>query len=246
MCVGRAVSVAPGSQLGVPVGVRANLAAAIHRGRFDVVHGMEPALPSLSYLGLLDTTTLTAATFFSPDRLGYPPRKPQREKLLARIDALLATSSETADAASQRFPGSYTVIACGFDPLLFAPAAKRQLIVVESVPTRYAEGRAVLRALRTIPGWELVLARATRLAGRPTIPPGLRGRVHVRTVTHRDARAALLAEAAIVVLAPGGSDRLRLEAQACGCAIVEPGESRDTAELTAHQVAPSYGRPGGG
>jgi predicted metal-dependent phosphoesterase TrpH len=236
VCVGRAVSFAPGSQLGVPVGVRANLAAAIHSGRFDVVHGMEPALPSLSYLGLLDATTLTAATFFSSERLGFPTRKPQRERLLARIDALLATSSETADAAAQRFPGDYRVVTCGVDPTLFTPVTKRQLIVLESVPSRYAEGRAVLRALRTLPDWELVLARATRLAGRPTIPPGLRGRVHVRTVMNRDARAAVLAEAAIVVLAPGGSDRLRLEAQASGCAIVEAGELRETAELTAQRV----------
>jgi predicted metal-dependent phosphoesterase TrpH len=237
VCVGRAVPVTPASTLGVPVGIRANLAAAIHRGRFDVVHGMEPALPSLSYLGLLDARTLTAATFFSADRLGYPTRKPQRERLLARIDTLLATSAATADAAAERFPGDYRVVSPGVDPDLFAPTSKRRLIVVECLPGRFAEARAVLRELRGLDDWELVLARATRLAGRPTIPPGLRGRVHVRTVMRPSARAALLAEAAIAVLGPGGSDRFRLEASAAGCAIVESGRTRDTADQTARDVA---------
>ena len=61
------------SQLGVPVGVQANLALALAQGQFDVVHGFEPGLPSLSYLALRDTDALAVATFVSPNRLGYPP-----------------------------------------------------------------------------------------------------------------------------------------------------------------------------
>ena len=41
--------------MGVPVGVRASLSLALARGRFDVVHGFEPGLPSLSYLALRDS-----------------------------------------------------------------------------------------------------------------------------------------------------------------------------------------------
>ena len=36
-----------------------------------------------------------------PDRLAYPPAKTQREKLLARIDALVATSEHARDAAAE-------------------------------------------------------------------------------------------------------------------------------------------------
>jgi hypothetical protein len=46
--------------------------------------------------------------------------------------------------------------------------------------------------------------------------------VHVRTAVRSEARAELLREAAIVVPSPDGLERLRLEAAAAGCAVVEP------------------------
>src|SRR3954469_141600 len=100
VALGPAVPISRRSQMGVPVGVRANLAVALAAGGFDVVHGFEPGLPSLSYLALRDSSDLAAATFFSPERLGYPPGRAQRERLLGRVDALLATDDETASAAA--------------------------------------------------------------------------------------------------------------------------------------------------
>src|SRR5207244_10667073 len=122
------------SRIGVPVGARANLSLALALGHFDVVHGVEPALPSLSYLALRDSQALTVATFVSPDRLGYPPGRAQRERLLARLDALVATSPATAGAAAFRFPGPYTAVSAGVDLDLFAPRPKRQLAVAEWRP----------------------------------------------------------------------------------------------------------------
>src|SRR5205807_9148984 len=86
IALGPAIPISRRSRMGVPVGVRANLSLVLARGGFDVVHGFEPALPSLSYLALRDSDALTAATFFSPERLAYPPGRAQRERLLARID----------------------------------------------------------------------------------------------------------------------------------------------------------------
>src|ERR671932_1713051 len=131
IAVGPAVPVSRRSRIGVPVGVRANLALALARGSFDVVHGFEPALPSLSYLALRDSHALAVATFLSAERLAYPPGKPQRERLLSRIDALLATSPDLAEAARERLPGDYRVIFPGVDTDLFRPGAKRDLIVLE-------------------------------------------------------------------------------------------------------------------
>src|ERR671931_556 len=54
VALGPAVPISRRSRMGVPVGVRANLAVALAAGRFDVVHGFEPGLPSLSYLALRD------------------------------------------------------------------------------------------------------------------------------------------------------------------------------------------------
>ena len=92
IALGPAVPVSRRSRIGVPVGARANLTLALARGGYDVVHGFEPGLPSLSYLALRDSRALAVATFLSPERLGYPPGRAQRERLLGRIDALVATS----------------------------------------------------------------------------------------------------------------------------------------------------------
>src|ERR687887_1704823 len=147
IALGPAVPVSRRSRIGVPVGVRANLALALSRGSYDIVHGLERALPSLSYLALRDSHALGVATFLSAERLGYPPAKPQRERLLSRIDALLATSPEVAEAAAMRLPGDYRIVSVGVDPELFEPARKRKLIVLEwraaeRPPARARETRA--------------------------------------------------------------------------------------------------------
>src|ERR687888_2076965 len=151
IALGPALPVSRRSRIGVPVGVRANLALALQRGSFDIVHGFEPALPSLSYLALRDSHALGVATFLSAERLGYPPGRPQRERLLSRIDALLATSPAVAPAAAERLPGDYRVVFPGVDVELFEPAAKRKRIVLEWRPTERPLTRSVLRELRQLP-----------------------------------------------------------------------------------------------
>jgi predicted metal-dependent phosphoesterase TrpH/glycosyltransferase involved in cell wall biosynthesis len=237
VALGPAVPISRRSRMGVPVGARANLALALALGRFDVVHGFEPGLPSLSYLALRDAQALTVATFLSLERLGYPPGRAQRERLLGRLDALVATSEETAEAAAVRFPGPYRVVAEGVDLELFRPGEKRNLIVLEWRPNERALVRGVLRELGELPGWELVLLRTKPLTGRPTIPRALRGRVHVRTARDGAARASVLADAAMFVPALAGLQRVRLEAAASGCAIACPSGLREQPELAGAEVA---------
>ncbi len=212
--------VARRTHMGVPVGVRASLTHALVNGRYDIVHGFEPGLPSLSYLALLAAESLTVATFLSPDRLAYPPRRAQREKLLARVDALLATSAEAAAAARERFPGHYRVVPEGVDTALFTPGRKRRLAVLEWRPGERPHVRSVLRALAGKPGWELVLLRAGPGA-RPVVPRRLKDRVTVRTARDAASHAAVLSEAALFVPALEGSTRLRLEAAASGASIAD-------------------------
>jgi len=237
IAVGPAVPISRRSQMGVPVGVRANLALALAAADYDVVHGFEPGLPSLSYLALRETDALAVATFVSPDRLGYPPARTQREKLLARIDALVALSPAARDAAAERFPGDYLVLSPGFDPSLFAETAKAKQIVVELRPNERPLARAVIRSLRELPGWEGVLLRVTPLIGRPAIPRDLATRVRVRTARDGAARAALLAETAIFVPGVAGLARTLLEAKAAGCAIVHPPGVSEQPELAAAATA---------
>ncbi len=237
IAVGPAVPISRRSQMGVPVGVRANLSLALAQGRYDVVHGFEPGLPSLSYLALRDTGALTVATFSSPERLSYPPARSQREKLLGRLDALVALSERVRDAATERFPGDYRLVSPGIDPALFSPVAKRRLIVVELRPNERAVARGVLRALRELPGWEAVLLRTKPLVARPAIPRDLANRVRVRTARDGASRAVLLNETAIFVPGLDGLARVLLEAQAAGCAIAAPRGVEEQPELAGASVA---------
>ena len=236
IALGPAMPVSRRSRIGVPVGVRANLSLALARGRYDVVHGFEPGLPSLSYLALRDAHALAVATFLSRERLGYPPGRAQRERLLGRIDALLATSEATAEAANVRLPGDYRVLSAGVDTELFRPTEKANLVVFEWRPGERALHRAVTRALRQLPGWELVLLRTKPLAGRPTISRSLRGRAHVRTLRDGPARSSLLNRTAIFVPGFDGLDRVRLEALAAGAAVVSPPGVEEQPELAAAEV----------
>jgi hypothetical protein len=237
IAIAPAVPISRRSRMGIAVAARANLDVALALGRYDVVHGFEPGLPSLSYLALRDAQSLTAATFFSAERLGYPPGRTQRERLLARLDALLAVSSEVADAAAARFPGDYMLVSAGVDLDLFRPGEKRRRIVLEWRPAERQLARAVIRGLGELEGWELVLLRTKPLAGKPYIPLALRDRVEVRTARDGPARAPLLAEAAIFVPALGGLARVSLEAAASGAAFASPPGVREQPALAAAAVA---------
>jgi predicted metal-dependent phosphoesterase TrpH len=237
VALGPAVPISRRSRIGVPVGIRANLSLALALGRFDVVHGFEPGLPSLPYLALRDAEAFAVATFLSPERLSYPPGRAQRDRLLARVDALVATSEDAAAAAAARFPGDYDVISEGVDLDLFAPGTKRQLVVVEWRPNERALVRGVLREFAELPEWELVLLRTKPLTGRPTVPRVLRERVHVRTGRDGTTRAPLLSEASIFVPAVDGLRRVRLEAAASACAVASPRGAREQPELFGAEAA---------
>jgi predicted metal-dependent phosphoesterase TrpH len=236
VALGPAVPISRRSRVGVPVGVRDNLALALERGRFDVVHGFEPGLPSLSYLALRDADSLAVATFLSPERLAYPPSKAQRTRLLGRIDALLATSEETAAAAAERFPGDYRIVSEGVDVSLFEPLPKTNRIVLEWRPNERPLARAALHELDGLTEWKLLLLRTKPLSGRPYVPRALAGRVDVRTARDGPSRAQLLNGASIFVPASNGLHRARLEAAAAGCAIAAPNGVAQQPQLAAAEM----------
>jgi len=237
IALGPAIPVSRRSQMGVPVGVQANLAQALAQGRYDVVHGFEPGLPSLSYLALRDANALAVATFASPNRLGYPPGRSQRARLLGRLDALIALTETARFAAEERFPGDYRLLSPGVDRQLFAPLPKQQKIVLELRPNERIVPRGVLHELRDLDGWELVLLRTRPLIARPAIPRAVAGRVHVRTARDGVARAAVLNDAAIFVPGVDGLPRVSLEAAAAGCAIARPNGLETQPELAVAATA---------
>ena len=237
IALGPSVPISRRTSMGVPVGSRASLTIALTRGSYDVVHGFEPGLPSLSYLALRHARTISVASFFSPERLGYPPSKAQRERLLGRIDALVASSPEVAEAAAERFPGDYRVLSPGVDTKVFRPGRKRRLIVLEWRGLERQLARSVIRMLDELPGWELVVLRTRPFSGRPYVPRRLARRVHSRLARSPAERARLLAEASIFVPALEGSARLALEADAAGAASATPPHREEQPELVGAAVA---------
>ncbi len=237
IAIGPAVPISRRSTMGVPVGWRANLAIALARGAYDVVHGFEPGLPSLSYLALRAARGISVASFFSSERLGYPPGRAQRARLLGRIDALVASSPTVAAAAGERFPGDYRIVSPGVDTDIFRPGRKEQLIVLEWRGLERQVARGVIRMLDELPGWELSLLRTRPLSGRPYVPRRLATRVHSRLGRGAADRAAILGGAAIYVPAIEGSQGLRLEADACGAAAVDPPGVDAQPELAAAAAA---------
>jgi hypothetical protein len=191
---------------------------------------------------LTSTRTLTAATFFSPERLGYPARRSRRDRLRIRIDALLATSEETAQAAAERFDGDYRLVPLGVDATIFRPTTKRKVIVCELEAAGRPVTRALLRLLRELPEWELTLVHTKPLGFRPAIARTIRERVHVRSVRRADQRVASLSEAAIFVPASSGEERLRLEAAACGLAIATSDPPDAIVEEVRHLVTDEMDR----
>ena len=237
VALGPAVPVSPRSRLGVPLGVRANLELALTRDRFDVVHAHEPGVPSLSYLALRDARGLAVATFHSAERLAYPPGRAQRERLLARVDALTAVGETVRTAASARFPGDYSLLPFGVDPDLFPPSAPRNRFVLEWRPDELTRARAAFRAMRELDGWELVVLRTRSWSGRPYVPRVLRDRVVVRSAYDGPARARELAGATGFVPALRGSGRPRAEARAAGVPVVDPPGSIEQPQLVAAALA---------
>ena len=243
VALGPAIPVSRRSRMGVPLGVRANLELAL-TDAFDVVHAHEPGLPSLSYLALRHARALTVATFHSPERLAYPPGRQQRERLLARIDALTAVGEETLAAARKRFPGSYRLLPQGVRSAPTPNGAPAKRFLFEWRADELGRARVALRALRELPEWELVLLRTKPLAGRPYVPLAVRGRVHVRTAVDPESRAEALAGAAALVPAQRGLTRLALQAQASGVPLLDPPGSDIQPELIAAAMARLAENPG--
>jgi hypothetical protein len=237
VALGPAIPVSRRSRMGVPLGVRANLELALSADSFEVVHAHEPGLPSLSYLALRHARALTVATFHSPERLGYPPGRQQRERLLARVDALTAVGEETLSAARARFPGRYRLLPHGVEPVKGRAGEPPRRFLLEWRADDLARARAALRGLRELSGWELVLLRTRPLAGRPYVPLAVRGRVHVRTALDLDSRAKAIAGAAALIPAQRGLGRLALEAQAAGVPLLDPPGSDSQPELVAAAMA---------
>ena len=239
IALGPAVPISRRSRMGVPVGVRANLAVALarrrlrHRARLRA-RPAEPLLPRAPRRRRADGRDVLLAP--SGWRIRRPRRR--RERLLGRLDALLATSAETAEAAAERFPGRYELVPLGVD-LELAPARRSESSSCSSGgQTERPLLRALARELAAQPDWELAIlcARAARRRGRRCRARSAAGRGSAPPSTPRPA-TSLLRDAAVFVPAFEGIPRVELEARAAGAAVASPPGARGQPELAAAEAA---------
>ncbi len=227
--------------MGVPVGVRASLTHALANGRYDIVHGFEPGLPSLSYLALLhaESRSRRDLPLPRPARIPTAPRaareaaRPRRRaaRHLARDRRGRARAlSRRATASSPRAstPGSSY------------PARSATSWCSSGDP---ANGRTCARSSagsRTGPAGSWCCSASLRARG-PWCPAACKGRVTAKTAPTPAARAAVLNEASLFVPAPDGCGSSRPRGGRLGrraCRRAARARRRDAARRRASPRSP--------
>ena len=201
-----------------------------------------PALPSLSYLALREAESLAVATFFSPERLVYPPGRAQREKLLGRIDVLLATSRGDGRRGGRCASRATTALVSRGrrHDAVRADATRSGCIVLEWRPTERPLLRAVAAHAR----------RASRLAADAAaheaavdaaVRPADARRPRRRADAHATRRAARRSSTRRRSSSPrpSGLSRLALEAAAAGAAVASPPGTHEQPQLARPRWAAS-------
>ncbi len=235
------LTVAPGSSVGIPVGMRAAVSYALSRFRFDVVHGFEPGMPSLSYLALRDARALASRRSSRPtgwptprEGAARPPAVPDR-----RAHRHLAGGRRRGGGAlPRRFPHRLPRRRHDALPPGKEAPPDRARVAARRPPARARGGARDARAPRL--GAGPAAHEAARAAGRSSPPPSGTGCTCARRGTAPPAHK-LLNEAMIFVPSPEGLQRVRLEAQAAGAALAAPPDVAQAAGARSRGGRPARG-----
>jgi glycosyltransferase involved in cell wall biosynthesis/predicted metal-dependent phosphoesterase TrpH len=186
--------------IAAPADLIANIDVLLEAEDLDLLHLHEPFVPGLGWTALRHASCPLVATFHAnPERTApFLATRPRLRRLFDSLDAAIASSAATRDAAALTFPGAYRVIPPGVDLRLFegdgrrtgaadsgagaAPARPLRLLFA-GVESRRKGLAVLLRALRLLEdrAGELTLEvcgadRQERRYAR-LIPPAFAGRV---------------------------------------------------------------------
>lgn len=130
------------------------VAAALKRGRFDVVHIHEPLTPALPMHFARQSRTLTVGTFHAAHEKGdfkYLLARPLLSRFAALLHGRIAVSPAAARLVLRYFPGDYEIIPNGID--------------VE----RFSQPAAIPEAVREYRPYVLFVGRFEERKGLPTL-----------------------------------------------------------------------------
>jgi phosphatidyl-myo-inositol alpha-mannosyltransferase len=204
-------------------------------GRFDVVHIHEPATPSVSVLALWAARAPVVATFHTASERTRTLETSAATFLragLAKLDAHVAVSEEARRTMARYLDADPVVIPNGVDTRRFALGTRRSGPPTVAFVGRVDEPRKGFDVL--LRSWPRVVERHPRArllvvgaGARParlrSLPPSAADRVQLLGPLHDTAKAAVLAQADVVV-APNTHGEsfgiVLVEAMAAGAAVV--------------------------
>lgn len=98
-------------------------------GNFDVVHLHEPLMPAVCLFALMNSRSVTVGTIhgYRERYIIYQALRPLLKRLVDRLSARIAVSSDARDWAAQYFPGEYHIIPDGVDVERFGDPSLRPI-----------------------------------------------------------------------------------------------------------------------
>jgi glycosyltransferase involved in cell wall biosynthesis len=163
LAVGEALPPLPGRRrAALPIDVARTISDLFERVALDLCHVHEPFAPSVASTALRHSRALNVGTFHAPTERVVATQVARKvvQLVFGRLDARTAAYGATADLLQRFFPGEYTIVAPGADPVA-APAAPHERVRIAFLEQEERGAlRLFLRSLRrldpTLP-WEAVV-----------------------------------------------------------------------------------------
>ena len=195
---------------GLPVDVTRTVEELMGLVPLDFVHVHEPFAPSTASVALRYSRALNVGSFHAPTERVVSTQVARRfvELFFGRLDARLASYGATAALMERHFPADYRVVLPMAPPRTPRDDAPSQRLRIAFVAEEERGARRLLlRALRRLvdePDWEATVLGIDGGVGQIGLPASLRERVSTAE-PGEGARAAVLAQADVVVLTSNGS-----------------------------------------
>ena len=163
LAVGEALPPLPGRRrAALPIDVARTISDLFERAALDLCHVHEPFAPSVASTALRHSRALNVGTFHAPTERVVATQVARKvvQLVFGRLDARTAAYAATAELLRRFFPGDYTIVTPGADPVA-APAVPHERVRIAFLEQEERGAlRLFLRSLRRLDpalAWEAVV-----------------------------------------------------------------------------------------